>query len=164
MSHWSPEAQHGSIKFSAYMALFSAFVFGVLLTKRLMDAADFNNTYISSGVLALGALALVTMILLEFRRSESLYGGWRELFSRYTDEFLKTVYQKANSRAFIAIVVLLIPGFIVGEELMTPELSIYFNISTFSSLLIIASTFVWGVTVLWEIRDADDEPEHGQGA
>ena len=83
---------------------------------------------------------------------------WREIFGVYSDEFTRETSRKANARAFIGLLIALIPGFLLGEK--APSDSVvanYLTVSTFSLLLIVIGTMVWSCTVLWELRDTAGE-------
>jgi hypothetical protein len=90
-----------------------------------------------------------------------LCGGWREIFGVYSDEFTRETSRKANARAFVGLLIALIPGFLLGEKAASGGvIASYLNVSTFSLLLIVIGTMVWSLTVLWELRDTTDE-QHG---
>ena len=161
MTTWSAEAQAQSLKYGAYVSLVSGLYFGILLANKWLESAGVPTGEWPRIALILVALLFVGLITRLSINNYKLCGGWREIFGIYSDEFTRETSRKANARAFVGLLVALIPGFILGEKAPSDGLvSSYLTVSTFSLLLIVVGTFVWSITVLWELRDTADD-QHG---
>jgi hypothetical protein len=161
MTTWSAEAQAQSLKYGAYVSLISGLYFGIMLISKWLRQAGVDTGEWPRIILVLVALLFVGIVTRLSVNNYKLCGGWREIFGIYSDEFTRETSRKANARAFVGLIVALIPGFILGEKAASDGvIANYLNVSSFSLLLIVIGTTVWSFTVLWELRDTADDP-HG---
>ncbi|CAI8154855.1 MAG: Uncharacterised protein [Pseudidiomarina mangrovi] len=161
MTTWSAEAQAQSLKYGAYVSLISGLYFGIMLVNKWLKQAGIDTGEWPRVLLVLVALLFIGIVTRLSVNNYKLCGGWREIFGLYSDEFTRETSRKANARAFVGLLVVLIPGFMLGEKAASGGLiATYLNVSTFSLLLIVIGTMVWSFTVLWELRDSADD-QHG---
>jgi len=161
MTTWSAEAQAQSLKYGAYVSLISGLYFGIMLISKWLRQAGVDTGEWPRIILVLVALLFVGIVTRLSVNNYKLCGGWREIFGIYSDEFTRETSRKANARAFVGLIVALIPGFILGEKAASDGvIANYLNVSSFSLLLIVIGTTVWSFTVLWELRDTADD-QHG---
>ena len=161
MKTWSAEAQAQSLKYGAYVTLISGLYFAIMLVSKWLRQADIDTGEWPRIALVLVALLFVGITARLSINNYKLCGGWREIFGVYSDEFTRETSRKANARAFVGLLIALIPGFLLGETAASGGvIASYLNVSTFSLLLIVIGTMVWSFTVLWELRDTTDE-QHG---
>lgn len=161
MTTWSAEAQAQSLKYGAYMSLISGAYFAIMLVSKWLQQAGLDTGEWPRVLLVLVALLFVGITTRLSINNYKLCGGWREIFGVYSDEFTRETSRKANARAFVGLLVALIPGFLLGEKAPSDSMvASYLTVSTFSLLLIVIGTKVWSLTVLWELRDTADD-QHG---
>lgn len=161
MTTWSAEAQAQSLKYGAYMTLISGIYFAIMLASKWLRQAGIDTGEWPRVMLVLVALLFVGISTRLSINNYRLCGGWREIFGVYSDEFTRETSRKANTRAFVGLLVVLIPGFMLGDTAASGgTLANYLNVSTFSLLLVVIATMVWSLTVLWELRDTADD-QHG---
>lgn len=157
MSKWSAEAQAKSLKYGAYVSLISGIYFAIMLTAKWLELAGVNAGEWPNILMVLVALLFIGVVARMSVGNHKLVGGWREMFGIYNDEFTRETSRKANARAFVGLIVVLIPGVLIGENLADTAIGSYVTVSTYSLSLIVVGTFVWSLSVLWEMRDQGDD-------
>jgi hypothetical protein len=161
MTTWSAEAQSQSLKYGAYVTLVSGIYFAIMLISKWLRLGGVDTGEWPRIALVLVALLFVGIVTRLSINNYKLCGGWREIFGIYSDEFTRETSRKANARAFVGLLVVLIPGFVIGDKSASGTVvATYLNVSTFSLLLIVIGTMVWSFTVLWELRETADD-QHG---
>jgi hypothetical protein len=161
MTTWSAEAQAQSLKYGAYMTLISGTYFAIMLASKWLQQAGVDTGEWPRVMLVLVALLFIGITARLSINNYKLCGGWREIFGVYSDEFTRETSRKANARAFVGLLIALIPGFLLGEKAPSDSIiASYLSVSTFSLVLIVIGTLVWSCTVLWELRETVDD-QHG---
>ncbi|WP_113906783.1 hypothetical protein [Aliidiomarina celeris] len=160
MSDWSPEAQAQSLKYAAWVSLITGVYFSILLVDKWLGYAGVNTGFFPQALMVLVAMLFIGVVSRLSVNNYKLCGGWREIFGVYSDEFTRETSRKANSRAFVGLLLVLIPGFLIGEKWSETTLGSYVTVSSFSLMLIVVGTSVWAASVLWEMREQGDA-EHG---
>lgn len=153
MKTWPAEAQIQSLKYGAYMCLLSGSYFAILLCREWLQLAGTEVGVWPQIAQALVALLFIGVVTRLSINNYKLCGGWREIFGIYSDEFARETSRKANARAFVGLLIALIPGFVLGEKGADTWIAHYLTVSTLSLSLIIMGTWVWAISVLWELRD-----------
>ncbi|WP_404409169.1 hypothetical protein LG272_01465 [Pseudidiomarina marina] len=157
MSKWTAEAQAKSLKYGAYISLISGVYFTIMLISKWLELAGKDVGEWPSILMVLVALLFVGVVTRMSTGSHKLAGGWREMFGIYSDEFTRETSRKANARAFVGLIIVLIPGVLIGENLEATHIGSYVTVSTYSLTLIVVGTLVWSLSVLWEMRDQGDD-------
>lgn len=157
MSKWSAEAQAKSLKYGAYISLLSGVYFTIMLVSKWLELAGKNVGEWPNILMVLVALLFVGVVARMSAGSHKLAGGWREMLGIYSDEFTRETSRKANARAFVGLVIVLIPGALIGDNLEATLIGSYVTVSTYSLTLIVVGTLMWSLSVLWEMRDQGDD-------
>lgn len=159
MTNWDPEQQICALRYGAYSTLFASGMFASGLAMNILQGLQWQNTNwvsVLAGIFAIGFV--VTCIRWSFKNRGS--GGWREIMGIYSEEFARDVNRKANSNAFLATLLMLVPAYIVGDAPvlanLNPSAELYINLSNFALFLLTLSAVVWGSTVLLHLRDEAD--------
>lgn len=157
MSKWSPEAQTNSLKYGAYTALLGSLMFGVMLAEKIAGYWQLSGQSTFSAAVVIVAFAFVFVVFRwsRIKRPLNSGGGWREAFSLYTDEFSKEVYHKANSKGFIAAILLVALAFVLGElaPKMAEPLQQMLTLGNYALFMLCVCGVLWSSVVLYQLRD-----------
>lgn len=128
-----------------------------MLVAKWLELAGINTGEWPNILMILLALLFVGVVTQMSVGNHKLSDGWREILGIYQDEFTRETSRKANARAFVGLILVLIPGVLVGENLTQTGIGNYVTVSTYSLSLIVIGTWVWSISVLWEMRDQGDD-------
>lgn len=156
MKSWGPEQQISALKYSAYIALFGSGMFATGLAGNISQDLQWQNTNWLSVAAVISAIGfVVTCIRWSYKNRGS--GGWREIIGIYSEELAREVNRKANSNAFLSVMLMLIPAYIIGDSAVLNNFgqsaALFVNLSNFALFLLTLSAAVWGITVLLHLRD-----------
>lgn len=159
MTNWDPEQQISALRYGAYSTLFASGMFAAGLARNILQELQWQNIGWVSVLAAIFAIGfVVTCIRWSYKNRGS--GGWREIIGIYSEEFAREVNRKANSNAFLATMLMLVPAYIVGDAVVLanlgPSAELYFNLSNFALFLLTLGAVVWGSTVLLHLHDEAD--------
>lgn len=156
MKNWGPEQQISALKFGAYIALFASGMFASSLASNISQELQWQHSTwlaVASAISAIGFV--VTCIRWNFKNGGS--GGWREILGIYSEEFAREVNRKANSNAFLASMLMLVPAYIIGDSSVLTNFgqaaAKVVNLSNFALFTLALSAAVWAITVLLHLRD-----------
>ena len=156
MKNWDPEQQIRALKYGAYIALFASGMFATGLARNISQDLQWQNTsWLSVAAVIFAVGFVVTCIRWSYRNGGS--GGWREIMGIYSEELARDVNSKANSNAFLACMLMLVPAYILGDSAVLTNFgqsaALVINLSNFSLFLLTLSALVWGTTVILYLRD-----------
>lgn len=156
MNKWSPDAQINSLKYGAYTTLLGSLMFGVMLAEKVAGQWQLSGHGVFSVMVVLVAFAFMFVVFRWSWISRSLNGtGWREAFSLYTDEFSRDIYHKANSKSFLAAILLIALAFVLSE--LTPKLGEslqqILTLGNYALLVLFVCGVLWSSVILYQLRD-----------
>ena len=156
MKNWGPEQQITTLKYGAYSALFASGMFATALARNIaLDLQSETASWFATLTWMFAVGFITTFVRLSLKNRA--VGGWRELMGVYNEEFAKDVNRKANSNGFFAILLTLVPAYIIGDATFMAKsnslATAYFNLSNFAVFLLTLSAAVWSITVLLHLRD-----------
>ncbi|WP_027672439.1 hypothetical protein [Rheinheimera baltica] len=159
MNDWSPEQQITTLKFGSYSALFASGMFASKLATNVLSELQWQWSNWISGLSLLFALCfLVTVVIWSKKGGNS--GGWREILGIYSEEYAREINNKANSNGFLAMLLLLLPGYILGDSKLLSKFDAavaeVITLNNYVLLMLVLTSLVWGLTVLFKLRDEGD--------
>lgn len=157
MSNWSPEQQITTLKYGAYVTLCGSGMFATSLLDRLAESMQWPVDTVLSVIGVLFAISFMVISIRWTLKSTGLSAGWQQILGIYNEEFAREVNRKANSNSMVAMIMTLLPVYIVGQPEVTAKLEqpiqSFITVGNFAALMLIVGAWVWAVTVLLNLRD-----------
>lgn len=156
MTKWNAEQQITTLRYSAYMTLWAAAMFTTVLIKNIAETLNWGY---QGGLAVMLLLCGVFFLFYSIRwtRKYKIYSsGWHEMLGLYSDEFARDTNHKANSFSLYLLLLLLVPGFLLGDiASRTESLSLWLNLSNYSLLLLVIGALTWSLSVLYRLREGE---------